>query len=173
VDPVLRAYATLRVSPHAPLPEVRRQFRKLVRQWHPDRFADDPQGQAEAATQMRDINAAYRLIQDERAPYSFTPPPTPTPQAPPAGTARAEKGSRLGRQAVEALVRSLGTESPVDAALAFIGWFWPLPVAFLIVPPRHALLHDGVAQPHPLDFVFPLLLVVLAVVLRRRQRRLR
>lgn len=60
MDPLRRAYAMLEVSPGASIREVRRQFKKLVRRWHPDRFPVDPQGRVEAARRMTEINAAYK-----------------------------------------------------------------------------------------------------------------
>ena len=40
-----------------------RQYKRLVRRWHPDQYANDPQGQAEASRQIRAINEAFAIIQ--------------------------------------------------------------------------------------------------------------
>jgi hypothetical protein len=43
------------------------QYRKLVRQWHPDRFANDPQGAAEATHRLRLIIQAFETLRVARA----------------------------------------------------------------------------------------------------------
>ena len=61
-DEVRSAYAALGVEPGGSLQEVKRQFKVLVRTWHPDRFAGDPQGAVEANHRLRIINQAYNTI---------------------------------------------------------------------------------------------------------------
>ncbi|OFW26010.1 MAG: hypothetical protein A3H97_11290 [Acidobacteria bacterium RIFCSPLOWO2_02_FULL_65_29] len=61
-DEIRSAYAVLGLRPGASLHRVRRQFKALVRRWHPDRFANDPQGKAEANDRLRVINNAYSTI---------------------------------------------------------------------------------------------------------------
>jgi hypothetical protein len=61
-DELRSAYAALGLQPGAPLTKVKRQFKTLVRRWHPDRFASDPQGAAEANDRLRVINNAYSTI---------------------------------------------------------------------------------------------------------------
>jgi DnaJ domain len=61
-DDLRRAYAVLGLQPGAPLPEVKQQFKTLVRRWHPDRYANDPQGKVEANDRLRVINHAYSTI---------------------------------------------------------------------------------------------------------------
>jgi preprotein translocase subunit Sec63 len=45
---------------------VKRHYKRLVRRWHPDRFASDPQGIAEATQRMHLINHAYESIMSAR-----------------------------------------------------------------------------------------------------------
>ena len=40
-----RAYAVLGLSPPVTLSELKSQYRDLVKQWHPDRFQNDPAAQ--------------------------------------------------------------------------------------------------------------------------------
>lgn len=61
-DEIRSAYAVLGLRPGASLHRVKRQFKALVRRWHPDRFANDPQGKAEANDRLRVINNAYSTI---------------------------------------------------------------------------------------------------------------
>lgn len=49
----------LRVSPDATLKEVRNAYMRLVKRWHPDRFADNPQMRESAQEKLKIINAAY------------------------------------------------------------------------------------------------------------------
>jgi len=61
-DELRSAYAVLGLQPGASLLRVKRQFKTLVRRWHPDRFTNDPQGKAEANDRLRVINIAYNTI---------------------------------------------------------------------------------------------------------------
>lgn len=55
-------YAVLGLEPGAPLPEVKKAFRKLAREYHPDANAND----AEAEDKMSAINDAYEAITSGR-----------------------------------------------------------------------------------------------------------
>jgi hypothetical protein len=65
-DELRSAYAVLGLEPGASLHKVKRQFKTLVRRWHPDRFTNDPQGRAEANDRLRVINNAYSTILQTR-----------------------------------------------------------------------------------------------------------
>jgi hypothetical protein len=49
----------LQVSPGATLREARRAYLRLVKRWHPDRFADNPQLLETAQEKLKIINSAY------------------------------------------------------------------------------------------------------------------
>jgi hypothetical protein len=107
-DPLSRAYALLELAPGA-LPElVRKQYKALVRRWHPDRFAGDPQGQSEASVRMRAINDAYHLILHRSTPAHAASPPRPSRPA----------GQPLSREEIDRIVQALGTDGPVDLLLS-------------------------------------------------------
>jgi hypothetical protein len=110
VDELARAYAVLGVRAGASAAEIKKRYRALVKVWHPDRFAADPQGQAEAATRMRAINEAYEIT------LARVPPRSPAPAASAAtGTAAGPVGGRrLSRSEIEAMVRRLRTKGPLD-----------------------------------------------------------
>ena len=117
-DDLSRAYATLGLTFPASPTEVRKAYKRLVRQWHPDRFARDPAGQAEASVRMRAINGAYELIRGSYMPrYESTTAadgrvrPQPTP------------GARLSREQIEELVNSIGREGPVDIVIGALEWY--------------------------------------------------
>ena len=108
MDELAREYATLGVSPGSSHHEVRKRYKALVRKWHPDRFASDPQGQAEAAVRMRTINDAFRSVLSSRvfrSPAAPVSPGQPSPQA----------GRRLTREEIDRMVESLGKEGPLDS----------------------------------------------------------
>ncbi len=63
-------YAVLEVEPEAPLPEVRRRWRALVRETHPDRMIARglPEEAVKLATRrLAEVNAAYEEILAKRA----------------------------------------------------------------------------------------------------------
>jgi curved DNA-binding protein CbpA len=49
----------LQVSPGATLRETRKAYMRLVKRWHPDRFADNPQMRESAQEKLKIINSAY------------------------------------------------------------------------------------------------------------------
>jgi len=54
-----RWYRTLELEPGADLAEVRRAYRRLLKQYHPDRFATDPEKQQAATEVTRRLTEAY------------------------------------------------------------------------------------------------------------------
>ncbi len=135
-DPVSRAYAQLGLSPGATQDQLRKQYKTLVRRWHPDRFAGDAQGQAEASLRMRAINDAYHLLLQRSAPAPD--PPASRPPRP--------RGASLSREEIERIVQSMGTEGPVDqllAALRVAGRVVWMPFAVLFLASR---LYFGLAR---------------------------
>lgn len=55
----LRWYRTLELEPGASLEEIRRSYRRLLKQYHPDRFAKDPEKYKVATEVTRNITTAY------------------------------------------------------------------------------------------------------------------
>ena len=123
---LVRACAELGVTPSASLREAKRAYRKLVKRWHPDRFANDPRGQAEATLRLQRITEAYQVIEHALGPAAAVESVL--------ARARYEPGERLPREEVERLVRSLGNEGPLDTFLKQPMWWWPLPfgIVFLL-----------------------------------------
>ncbi|MBX7078827.1 MAG: J domain-containing protein [Nannocystaceae bacterium] len=54
-----RWYRTLELEPGADLKEVRRAYRRLMKQYHPDRFANDPEKLKVATEVTRKLTEAY------------------------------------------------------------------------------------------------------------------
>ena len=61
-DDLDSAYATLGLDRDASSSAVKRQYRALVRKWHPDRFTGDSQGIAEATMMLKTVNHAFSTI---------------------------------------------------------------------------------------------------------------
>jgi len=85
------------------------EYRRLVRRWHPDRYAADPQGQAEASLRMRQINAAFAVIRPLLSPASVR--TSATSPSPDAVSSMSQDpmpfGRRLRQEEVDAIVASL------------------------------------------------------------------
>lgn len=63
LDPRIAGYyANLELEPGAGLAALTRAWKKLVREYHPDRFAADPARQAAATRLVQDLNHAYREL---------------------------------------------------------------------------------------------------------------
>jgi hypothetical protein len=67
-DALDSAYATLGLQRGVSAVAVKRRYRALVRQWHPDQFANDPQGITDATLMLKAVNRAYKTIVEHRAP---------------------------------------------------------------------------------------------------------
>src|SRR5512138_1426140 len=85
-------YDILGMRPGASFREVRQSYLRLVREWHPDRFADDPPRQRLAQERLKTINEAYRVL-EEALSGGHVPPSAATPPASPQPRARAENAA--------------------------------------------------------------------------------
>jgi len=109
MDELGRAWAVLQLRPGSDIDEVRSSYRRLARRWHPDLHANDPRGQAEAAIQMKVLNAAYRRLLEAAAHRPGMPEPH---------TTDGPAGRRLSREEIDRLVAAIGTESWVESGLS-------------------------------------------------------
>jgi DnaJ domain len=57
-------YRALGLQPGASAKEVRRAYLRLVKQWHPDRYARDSRAQVVAHEKVKEINEAYAFLRD-------------------------------------------------------------------------------------------------------------
>ena len=55
-------YAVLGVARDASEEEIKAAYRKLARRYHPDRYANDPEGARAAEEKMKEINEAYDAV---------------------------------------------------------------------------------------------------------------
>ncbi len=59
------AYEILGINKNADKAAIKAAYRKLVLQWHPDKFGDDVDKKAEGNTRLEQINRAYYCLSDE------------------------------------------------------------------------------------------------------------
>ncbi len=104
MDDIRRAYAVFGLPVGSPYPAVRKRYMSLVKTWHPDRFASDPQGQAEAGERLRVINASYSTLARR-----LDVPVAKTPRKP-----GKRVGRRLTREEIDAIVAAIGSEGALD-----------------------------------------------------------
>ena len=62
-----RCCEILEVAPGAPMPEIERSFRELIKVWHPDRFSDNPQLQIRATQKTSEITRSFQWIRKHAA----------------------------------------------------------------------------------------------------------
>lgn len=65
-------FRTLGLQPGASAEEVRRAYLRLVRQWHPDRFAHDSRSQFIAQEKLKEINEAYSFVRGYKPGQVYT-----------------------------------------------------------------------------------------------------
>jgi DnaJ-class molecular chaperone len=64
---IKRSYKALDLKADAPIDEVRKAYKDMVRVWHPDRFGDNPRLRAKANEKLKEINLAYGEIKKSLA----------------------------------------------------------------------------------------------------------
>jgi hypothetical protein len=123
-------FAVLGVTPEASAEDVAAAYRRLAKEWHPDRV-EGPQ----AARRMAEINAAYDLVRSERwlAQRERTDAPAPP--------RRARSGAWLPESLRRALGRELlgALEDGEDVAMVTPASTWASPQALLAVTDRRLL----------------------------------
>jgi DnaJ domain len=130
---LVRACAVLGVTPSATAREAKRAYKKLVRRWHPDRFANDPQGEREATARLQQITEAYQAIVQALGPGGASVP---------AGGRAYEPGVPLSREEIERLVETMRVEGPLEAFFNQPMWWWPLPLGlFFLATSRGSSWH--------------------------------
>lgn len=63
---IAKCYALLELPPGAPLGDIEAAYRKLLRQFHPDRFAGDAERHASAVALVTSLTDAYLALRNSR-----------------------------------------------------------------------------------------------------------
>jgi len=150
-DAVRSAYATLGLEPHAPLRRVRSQYKALVRRWHPDRFAGDAQGVAEATLRMRAINDAFATIVRSSGPGEKSGMPAGSTAVGDEG--RSGFGRPLSREEIDEIVGAIRPPLNVYGWLADDPWNHGLPIALVLI---EAIVAGWHGWRHPYDRFTPI-----------------
>lgn len=74
--------AVLGLEPGVSFESVRSTYRALASKWHPDKYGDDPGAESVAGERLRQINAAYEWLRDNRNAWEPVSAPV-TPSGPP------------------------------------------------------------------------------------------
>ena len=82
----------LGVDPGATSDEIKKAYRKLIKEWHPDRFLHNPRLYTEAQERLREINEAYDELQFIIA-HRTDSPPHPSDDAGPNASAGSSRAS--------------------------------------------------------------------------------
>jgi hypothetical protein len=131
-DRVGHAYATLGLRRGCSRREAARRYKQLVKQWHPDQYANDPQGQAEASARMREINAAYAMVRKLASPEvrvrSVAEKPTASSPVQRAGT-----GRRLTQEEIDDIAKAIGGPGIIDTLMRYFFWFGAVGYGYLLV----------------------------------------
>ena len=64
-DKVARAYAVLELKPGTSFPEVKQQYRKLMRKYHPDKHAGSPDKEKAAHELTQKLTEAYSILEQK------------------------------------------------------------------------------------------------------------
>src|SRR5260221_1411991 len=67
-------YATLGVTPDTDWVTLRARYKRLMGQWHPDRFSADAPGKAIAEERSKQITLAYKALEKYRRDHGALPP---------------------------------------------------------------------------------------------------
>jgi len=67
-------YATLGVDPDTDWETLRRRYRRLIGQWHPDRFLGDAASKKIAEERSKQITIAYQTLENYRRDHGLLPP---------------------------------------------------------------------------------------------------
>ena len=117
------AFATLGVRHDASPVVVKRRYRQLVKKWHPDQFAADPQGVTEATLMLKAINRAYATILRHRSPDAHARETVANPASP----VRPGRSfdARLTQSQIDDIVAAIHDSESLLAAQShslFVGW---------------------------------------------------
>ena len=131
-DPIARAYAILGLQRGCTRPDVKQQYKRLVRKWHPDRHANDPIGLVEATAEMRRINDAFATLEASVRTTDYVPAAKADRPAPAQSEASAERepstyyGRPLSAAEIGRIANAIGRPDPVGFIVDLLSWCLPV-----------------------------------------------
>ena len=128
------SYRVLGLAPGATWEQIKQAYRRLAKQWHPDRVGKDPERQREAVARLQAINAAYEYFKSQARPVVEATPPSPT--VPRVAVDRADPRAYYdwGRAALE--------RGDAEAAIAFFSAALHLQPDYLEVYQARAFVYE-------------------------------
>jgi hypothetical protein len=112
VDDYSASYAALGITSDTNWETLRVRYQRLISQWHPDRFSDDPAAKNVAEERSKEIIAAYQVLGKYRQEHGVLPPLNPikdsVAQEPWGDTAPASNGVAFDARAAATAVDTGG-----------------------------------------------------------------
>jgi hypothetical protein len=130
-DVLAHAYATLGLQRGCSRRHAARQYKRLAKRWHPDQYANDPHGQAEAAQRMREINRAFALVR-AAGPHVAPAAPETGREAVPETSARFF-GQRLSEADLRAIADSIREPSMAGMLARYLAWGGSIAFGFILI----------------------------------------
>jgi len=161
-DSLLRAYAILGLQPGCSPRVLKQRYRRLAKQWHPDRYSSDPIALIEATEQMRRINDAYALaISSIQVARIVDRDSKPTADA----ASNTASTQPFDNHLVDQIRRDIDRSSPVMFLLGRLSWSLPLFAAAWIVLMRPMVFEIPSMKTHekPISWLEACLAIVLSV----------
>lgn len=100
------AFAALEVNSSASFEEAKKSYKQLCFVWHPDRYIDNPALQQKAEAKLKQLNAAYAVVERHFAECAAAAP------KPSSRKTAARAGSESRRRAYDRPARGSSTQSP-------------------------------------------------------------
>jgi outer membrane protein assembly factor BamE (lipoprotein component of BamABCDE complex) len=144
-------YATLGVTPDTDWVALRARYKRLIGQWHPDRFSADAAGKIIAEERSKQITLAYKSLEKYRRTHGVLPPielAAADAQRPEAGSVFRRPGStdRAETSTVGGAVRDRTKRKPGSPIRVAIVLSSLLVAFYLAYPSRDATAPDDAAD---------------------------
>jgi hypothetical protein len=134
VEEIRKYYQILNLEPGASSEEVKQAYRNLAFLWHPDRYPQDSQQQAEAEQKFKEINHAYdqlrTFLSQPQSAVEFSTPVKPSPTPP--YTRGFYKGSTTASSPFYTYTRPATPPQPIPTEIPW-GWLISVFCSYILV----------------------------------------
>jgi hypothetical protein len=107
-------YATLGVTPDTDWKTLRARYRRLIGQWHPDRYSADATGKKVAEERTKHITLAYQTLERYRRDHGVLPPSQPALAAVGGKTPGPDAGTRFDRASSTSRAEAATADAAVE-----------------------------------------------------------